>query len=56
LAYKKINNIISAELGEARNSTSKGGRIVVAGIQDFDVGDFVLVKLKVGTAYRYFCF
>lgn len=54
MAYKKINDVISAELGEARNSTSKSGKVVISGIQDFDVGDFVLIKLKVGTAYRYF--
>jgi len=54
LAYKKINDVISTELGEARNASSKTGSVVISGIQDFDIGDFVLIKLKVGTAYRYF--
>ncbi|NMB82431.1 MAG: hypothetical protein GYA14_11500 [Ignavibacteria bacterium] len=54
MAYKKITDVIASEITEARNSVGKTSNITIAGKQDVSIGDFVLLKLKIGAEYRYF--
>ncbi|MGC9100850.1 MAG: hypothetical protein ACP5HC_06300, partial [Caldisericum sp.] len=54
MAYKKINDVIYAEISEAKNSVGKTARIRLAGKQDIDVGDTIVVVQRQGSIKRYF--
>lgn len=52
--YKKITEVISAEVSEARNTPAKSATILLSGIQDFSIGDNVVLAQARGSQLRYF--